>query len=230
MSDKPRRDGVTLAIEPAVAGGSIGLYEYGSEVGSICGDESISRAEALLPNVQKLLAENSLGKSDIKQVVVSTGPGSFTGIRIGLATALGLKASLGVDTIGVSVLSAMSLLVSDANRWICAVPIGKADIGYQVFERPSGSDRINGLEPVAAYKAQLSEIISNGDVHCAVLHPALVEIMSEIRGPQTNEIRIVDAGTNLSRLLASREAIDRWGGGLEPIYLFNPAKQRPYPE
>lgn len=230
MSDKAPRNSVTLAIEPAVAGGSIGLYEDGSEVGSICGDESISRAEALLPNIQKLLDENSLDKSDIKQLVVSTGPGSFTGIRIGLATALGLKRSLGVDTIGVSVLSAMSLLGNHASRWICAVPIGKADIGYQVFERPSGSDRINGREPVAAYKAQLSEIISNGDIRCAVLHPALVEVMSETRGSQTNETRIVDAGTNLSRLLASREAMERWGGGLEPIYLINPAKQRPYPE
>lgn len=67
-------------------------------------------AAQLMPMIDALLTQAKAGLSDIETIVVSLGPGSFTGLRIGIATALGLASSLQVPLVGVSSLKARSFL------------------------------------------------------------------------------------------------------------------------
>lgn len=67
----------------------------------------------LLPAVQTMLAAEGLVPADIAEVVVGRGPGSFTGVRIGVATAKGLAHGLGVGLYGAGTL--------DAVAWACAI-------------------------------------------------------------------------------------------------------------
>jgi tRNA threonylcarbamoyl adenosine modification protein YeaZ len=67
--------------------------------------------ETLLPALDRLLGELHIRRSDLSAIVVGTGPGTFTGLRVGLATAKGLAHGLGIPLVGVS--TAAALLAGD---------------------------------------------------------------------------------------------------------------------
>jgi len=69
----------------------------------------LQHSPALLPLIDGLLSRLGLAAADIELIACSLGPGSFTGIRIGLATALGISAGTGVPVVGVSTLDALAL-------------------------------------------------------------------------------------------------------------------------
>ena len=72
------------------------------------GQERPGHATRLLPLAHSLLAEANLAWGDIERIAVGVGPGTFTGLRIGVATARGLAQSLGVELVGVSSLRALA--------------------------------------------------------------------------------------------------------------------------
>jgi tRNA threonylcarbamoyl adenosine modification protein YeaZ len=125
-------DRIILGIESAIAGGSISLWKNDIEIGSWIGKECVSRAEELLPNIDRLLNEVSIGVDTIDRIVVSLGPGSFTGIKVGLSTVLGLRASLGIKCVGISALSALAI-ISKTHSVTAAVPVGRGTICIQEF-------------------------------------------------------------------------------------------------
>ena len=99
--------------------------------GEVLGERS-SVAKTLLEDVDALLRQASSRPADLDALVVGTGPGSFTGTRIGLALARGLALGLGIEGAGVSTLDALAagaapddaLPVIDARRGEVFVPGG----------------------------------------------------------------------------------------------------------
>ena len=95
--------------------------------GEVLGERT-SRPATLLEDVDALLRQASARPADIEALVIGTGPGSFTSLRIGLAVARGLALSLGIDGAGVSTLDALAagdddaLPVIDARRGEVFVP------------------------------------------------------------------------------------------------------------
>jgi tRNA threonylcarbamoyladenosine biosynthesis protein TsaB len=77
------------------------------------GPSAERHAQTLLPRVQRCLQQAGLGLSDIELVAVGIGPGSFTGVRVGLATAKGLALGSGVPVRGVVSLDAIARAVYD---------------------------------------------------------------------------------------------------------------------
>jgi tRNA threonylcarbamoyladenosine biosynthesis protein TsaB len=72
------------------------------------GEQRPGHATRLLPLASQLLADAGIGWSEIERIAVGVGPGTFTGLRIGVATARGLAQSLGVSLVGVSSLAALA--------------------------------------------------------------------------------------------------------------------------
>ncbi|HSS80616.1 MAG TPA: tRNA (adenosine(37)-N6)-threonylcarbamoyltransferase complex dimerization subunit type 1 TsaB [Gaiellaceae bacterium] len=70
--------------------------------------ERVSRAVAVLADADELLRESGLERTELTGLVVGTGPGSFTGLRLGLATARGLALALELPVAGVSTLDALA--------------------------------------------------------------------------------------------------------------------------
>lgn len=103
---------------PAPPGSAHERPERGGEVLG----ERVSRAQTLLEDVDALLRQAGAHPGDLELLAVGIGPGSFTGIRIGLAVARGLSLSLGLPGAGVSTLAALAagapgaLPVVDARR------------------------------------------------------------------------------------------------------------------
>lgn len=83
--------------------------------------------ERLLQELDALLAELGRAPRDIGGVAVGTGPGSFTGLRIGLATAKVLAHSLGVPLVGLSTTRALALAAGQLGKVAVTLPAGAAD-------------------------------------------------------------------------------------------------------
>ncbi len=79
----------------------------------IPGDAARSHAERLPGEIEKALARAGLLRTDLDLLAVATGPGAFTGLRIGLATMQGLAMTLGLPVIGISALDALADEVPD---------------------------------------------------------------------------------------------------------------------
>jgi tRNA threonylcarbamoyladenosine biosynthesis protein TsaB len=114
---------LVLAFDTATDRATSALVDDGEVLG-----ERVSRASTLLADVDALLRQAGGHPRDLGGLALGTGPGSFTGIRIGLAAARGLSLALGVPAAGVSTLDALAagapgaLPVVDAKRREVFVP------------------------------------------------------------------------------------------------------------
>jgi tRNA threonylcarbamoyl adenosine modification protein YeaZ len=100
-----------LALDTAGENCAVALATTGDDGPSVLAarTEAIGRghAERLTPMIGEALAEAGLAYGDLERIAVTTGPGSFTGTRIGVAAARGLALALGIPAVGVSVLDAL---------------------------------------------------------------------------------------------------------------------------
>jgi tRNA threonylcarbamoyladenosine biosynthesis protein TsaB len=94
---------LTLAFDTATDVATVALVRDGEVLG-----ERATRAVRVLRDVEDLLEEAGLAAGDVDRIVVGTGPGSYTGLRMGLVTARTLAISLGVPVAGVSTLDALA--------------------------------------------------------------------------------------------------------------------------
>jgi tRNA threonylcarbamoyladenosine biosynthesis protein TsaB len=106
---------LTLAFDTATAVATSALVDGDEVLG-----ERVSRAQTLLEDVDALLRQAGAHPSDLGRLAVGLGPGSFTGVRIGLAVARGLALSLDVPGSGVSTLAALAAGAPDARPVIDA--------------------------------------------------------------------------------------------------------------
>lgn len=100
---------VVLAIDTAAPRLQLGLLRVDGGVDSFVEDMPQGQAERIFPAIAELLSRNRLTYADLTRVAVTTGPGSFTGLRIGLSAARGLGLALGIPVVGVPSLQAISL-------------------------------------------------------------------------------------------------------------------------
>ena len=148
---------LTLAFDTATDVATAALVRDGHVIG-----ERRSRAVRILEDVDGLLADAELAADDVDALVVGTGPGSYTGLRMGLITARTLAFSLSVPVAGVSTLAALAAGTPGA------VPVLDARRG-EVFTLSDGEPRVRRPEELAVEPGAL--YVGDG----AVRFRALVE-------------------------------------------------------
>jgi tRNA threonylcarbamoyladenosine biosynthesis protein TsaB len=139
--------------------------------------------ETLLPAIDDLLGRAGIDRTRLAAVVVGTGPGAFTGLRVGLATAKGLAHGLGCPIVGIS--TAEALLVGAAPRSVLLLPAGPSDRllvrhGEAARLVPAGSepDLVPGetLVAVDLVERAPADAVARGEAARAGLAAALVAL------------------------------------------------------
>ncbi len=112
---------IILGIETATMTGSIALMEEGRLISEYTLNMKTTHSSRLMPALDIILKDSLIDKSDIDGIAVSIGPGSFTGLRIGLATAKGLALGLNKPLIGVPTLDALAYNVPYVSYQVCPI-------------------------------------------------------------------------------------------------------------
>jgi tRNA threonylcarbamoyladenosine biosynthesis protein TsaB len=132
---------VTLGVDTSEPLGGVALYEEGHLAEVQMMDKPLSHAESLFPLIASILTDCALDKHQIDRVCINRGPGSFTGLRIGLAAMKGLCQALGLPLIGVDGTEVYRHRVADRQR-ICVVIASRRDLYYVRWfagARPKGT-------------------------------------------------------------------------------------------
>jgi tRNA threonylcarbamoyladenosine biosynthesis protein TsaB len=117
------------------------------------GDASSSHSQDLIENIDAVLKEAGVELSTVDLLAAAIGPGSFTGLRIGLATVKSLAVSLDRKCVGVSTLAAVSHAAGEAERIVALLPAGRGEVFAQMFvvrdEEVEALDDPAHISPVA---------------------------------------------------------------------------------
>ena len=105
------------------------------------------QAERIFPAIDELLARTGVTFAELTRLAVTTGPGSFTGLRIGLAAARGLGLALGIPVVGVPTLFAISL-GGPAGAFTVALDAKRGEAYVQSFRAPAAPSDEARLVPV----------------------------------------------------------------------------------
>lgn len=152
--------GLVLGIETATVCGGVSLVSRSGEpLGEITLRSRESHAERILPAVAWLTATVGHSLRECAAVAVSCGPGSFTGLRAGIATAKGLSFSLGVPLFGIPTLEALAANAPAGEGPVCAVlNARRGEVFSALFHAgPAGVRRLgpDRVGPAAALAAEL---------------------------------------------------------------------------
>ena len=170
--------------------------------------ERVSKPRSVLEDIDGLLREADLGPEDLDALAVGTGPGSFTGVRIGLATARAVAFALDLPAAGVSTLDA---LAAGAPR---AVPVIDAKRG-EVFALVGGEPRC--LNPADLEPASGALCVGDG----AVRYRSILEEQGAVIPPDESDQHVPRARFHalLARDFGPADAI-------EPLYLRVPDAEK----
>ena len=160
---------LVLALESSAKTASVAVCSKGDLLGQYFQNSGLTHSLTLLAMLESLLANLDIAISDIGLVAVARGPGSFTGVRIGVSAAKGLAWGLGIPVCGVSTLEAMAYQAAEAGETICAVMDARRNQVYNaLFEQRDGKpDRL--CEDRAISLDDLTDELKRQDAPCLLI-------------------------------------------------------------
>ena len=122
-----------LAVDTASPRGGVCLMQGDNVLGSIISEPSVSHSNILLRDIQAVLDVANISLSAIDVFATASGPGSFTGLRIGLATIKALSATLGRPCVGVPTLQAVARAAGPSAATVALLPAGRGELFAQLL-------------------------------------------------------------------------------------------------
>lgn len=185
---------ITLAIDTAAPRLQLALL-LGDGHTDISVDEiATGHAELIFGRIAELLERNGLGYEDLQRIVTTTGPGSFTGLRIGLSAARGIGLARGIPVIGVSSLVALSLGAGGPVTVLLDARRGEAY--FQTFAGPGQPSTQGDLLPMAIAQAAIvpgTTLVTSPFIDIAALARYGAVLDPADHPPEPNYIRDADA-------------------------------------
>ena len=167
-----------LALETSAKAVSCAVWQDGMPLACSWQSTGLTHSRTLMPMVEAMLHNSVLTLAGIDGIAVAAGPGSFTGLRIGIAAAKGLAWAAEKPCIPVSTLLAMAMPLShwEGARIVCAMDARRQQIYNAIFTVEEGSlirraeDRAIALSSVAAELKETDRrptlIVGDGAVLC----------------------------------------------------------------
>ena len=215
-----------LAFETSAKAASVALMQDGKLLGESYQNTGLTHSQTLMVMAEDLLKQCSVDVSQLDAVAVANGPGSFTGIRIGVAAAKGLAWGAELPCCGTSTLASMAVGLGVWQGYVCPVmDARRSQIYNALFHVDCGKytrirdDRAISLRDLAEDVKNLTEpifLVGDGSFLC---YNTLSEMIPALVLPPEHRMHQRAAGVALEaqRMLRCGECTD--AAGLVPNYL-----------
>lgn len=138
-----------LTLDTATSAGSVAVSRGERLLGEVLLDSPLTHSDRLLLTLRQLLTDLGLALAEVDAFGVVRGPGAFTGLRVGLATAKGLALATGKPVVGVSALATLALAAPHAPWPVCALlDARKQEVYAGLFSTRGGEPQPLGEEAV----------------------------------------------------------------------------------
>jgi tRNA threonylcarbamoyladenosine biosynthesis protein TsaB len=206
-----------LAVETSTLAGGVALVEGERLVAEYLLDVSVTHSERLLAAIDHVVADAGWTPRDLQGLAVAVGPGSFTGLRVGISTIKGLGLALGLPIAAVPTLDAMAAAMPWAALPVCPVLRARRNEVYAALYRWNGEGFARESDYLAvapdALSAQLREpTLVFGDGADAIESPQARRVPAPCRVPSPACVAILGRAR-----LALGETVS--AADLTPFYL-----------
>jgi tRNA threonylcarbamoyladenosine biosynthesis protein TsaB len=221
-----------LAIETATSAQSVALFEEDRLLADISYEANAHKGGLLLPAVDRLLKQAGLAAKDLGAVAVSVGPGSFTGLRVGLATAKGLALGTGAMLVGVPTLEVLAEGYAVPDVTICALlDARRGEVFMALFRRVGTGGAGIGLERVSPDAVLTPEavqsVLARAESPVHLIGDGAVRYRERFEAMLGDRVCMTETGlrTVPSAAMAGRVGLRQLAGGkrpgavVEPVYL-----------
>lgn len=223
-----------LALESTAVAGSAALVEDEKVLGEFYCNTALTHSQTLMPMVEQLLACTRTALEDVDLFAVTAGPGSFTGVRIGVSSVKGMAMALEKPCCAVSTLEAMACGASMVEGLVCALMDARCGQVYTALFRVSGGrverltkdSAVSAAEAAAACAAWPGEklyLAGDGSALCAPLPE--FRALDAVLLPEPVRYQRASGAARAALAMAGRGEVlsaDR----LAPIYLRVPQAER----
>jgi tRNA threonylcarbamoyl adenosine modification protein YeaZ len=127
---------ITLALDTGHARCQCALLLASGEILAVAEDRARGHAEVLIGQIESLLSRAGIGYASLQRVAATTGPASFTGLRVGLAAAQGIGLACAIPALGVGTLVALSLAGEKGRPLTVLMDAKRGDAWRQKFSAP----------------------------------------------------------------------------------------------
>lgn len=221
-----------LAIDSSARSASVAVTDSGKLISECYVNAALTHSRTLMPMIDNALSQADMCINDIDAFAVNVGPGSFTGIRIGIAAVKGLAASSGKPCAGVSTLLSAAYAFADDDCIVCAAMDARCSQVYTaLFECRSGEvyrlceDKaisVSQLEnELTAYADRKIFLVGDGARLC---FDTFGEKISSVR--LAGENRRYQRAVGVAAAAEKNTALFRSASELVPVYLRPPQAER----
>lgn len=226
-----------LAFDTALDACSAALWSDGTVLARESVAAARGHAEILFPMLERVLDSAGLGYGDIDRFAVTIGPGSFTGVRVGVAAARGLALGLGKPAFGITTLEAIAATAVYGNgamvrkgqeKVAAAIDARRGEIYFQVFAAGGSLQDLTALTaPAAVTPDEAARLLGAEPALLAGSGAGLVKEYLEDRGDVVCATTgtVPDAGVLVG--LAAMRALDTEAPPPSPLYLRPPDAKLP---
>ena len=221
-----------LAVDTSAAPVSAALLDGGKLLGEFYLNTKTTHSQTLMPIIESLLETTGMSVKDIDVFAVNAGPGSFTGVRIGVASVKGLTMPLNKPCAGVSTLESMAYCMPYESGIICAVMDARcAQVYNALFEMENGipkritPDRALSIEELKQELQKYNEkiyLVGDGAEICKKAFEGMENIMLV---PENIRFQHAYGTAKVAERLADENKLCT-SGELMPIYLRLPQAER----
>ncbi|MFO8101424.1 MAG: tRNA (adenosine(37)-N6)-threonylcarbamoyltransferase complex dimerization subunit type 1 TsaB [Dehalococcoidia bacterium] len=221
-----------LAVDTSTNTAGVALSDQGTILSEITWQTNHNHTVELIPEIIELLEEQKLVVSDISAITVARGPGSFNGLRVGLAVAKGLAFALGIGLVGIGTLEAAAFACADYENHVCAIlPAGRGEIASATFQKQGSNWQKLSAEHITTIES-LCERIVQKTVFCGEISREQREQLKEKLGEKAyfpQETAIQGRAGCLAKLGWCRIENGDFGNPatLQPLYLRKPSITKP---
>lgn len=183
-----------LIVDTSGKNGSVALARAGEDGDQVHGIDSSPLAGGtfsaqLVPQIAELLEKHRFRKTDINAFIVVSGPGSFTGLRVGLAAIKGLAEILGKPIVPVSVLEVLAVAAEKQGRVLALLDAGRGQLYAGEYDVTAGRcerirEHLISKEALAAHAAGVTVSTSDPLLARAAREPALCVVELESVTPE----------------------------------------------